>query len=60
MSAKPRTLSDTELVKYAAVLLDEGKLPVDYQVEIVRRLNLYATDTPRGTDERQLDLFTAK
>jgi hypothetical protein len=61
MSAKPRSLSDTELVKYAAILLDEGSLPVDFQVELVRRLNAYAAaDTPRMTDERQLDLFTDK
>ena len=60
MSAKPRSLSDTELVKYAAILLDEGSLPMDFQVEIVRRLNAYAVDAPRMTNERQLDLFTDK
>jgi len=60
MSAKPRSLSDTELVKYAAILLDEGSLPMDFQVEIVRRLNAYAVDAPHMTNERQLDLFTDK
>lgn len=59
---KPRTLSNAELIKYGADLADQGPLPAEWAVEILRRLNYYvgntaldnATATP--PDDKQLSL----
>jgi hypothetical protein len=37
-SVHPSNLSDKELVRYADMMLAEGKLPVEWQEEIIKRL----------------------
>jgi hypothetical protein len=37
-SVQPNFLNDKELVRYADMLLAEGKLPVEWQEEIIKRL----------------------
>lgn len=37
-SVHPSNLNDKELVRYADMLLAEGKLPVEWQEEIIKRL----------------------
>lgn len=57
----PRTLSNRELIKYSAMLIDSGQpLPIDWATELLRRLN-YDTDgrkdqTASVKDTRQLEL----
>ena len=55
---KPRTLSNGELKRYAAELLAEGPLPVEWATELLRRLNYYGMDNDNAstTDPRQLEL----
>lgn len=59
---KPRTLSNAELLKYGAELADEGPLPVEWAVELLRRLNYYVGNsellkhTASTTDDTQLSL----
>lgn len=57
---KPRTLTNAELLKYGAELAAEGPLPVDWAVELLRRLNYYTTGLEKHTasnvDDRQLTL----
>ena len=38
---KPRTLSNKELLRISADMLDFGPLPNEYAVELLRRLNWY-------------------
>jgi hypothetical protein len=37
-SVQPSKLTDKELVRYADSMLAEGKLPVEWQEEIIKRL----------------------
>lgn len=37
-SVHPSKLTDKELVRYADMMLAEGKLPTDWQEEIIKRL----------------------
>lgn len=37
-SIRPSSLSDRELMHYADMMLREGKLPVEWQEEILKRL----------------------
>lgn len=55
---KPRTLSNAELVKYSAMLLDSyHTLPTEWAIELVRRFNLLAPlDSTPTVDPRQLEL----
>lgn len=57
---KPRTLSNTELLKYGAELTEQGPLPVEWAVELLRRLNYYTggfeNHTASNVDNRQLTL----
>jgi hypothetical protein len=57
---KPRTLTNAELLKYGAELAAEGPLPVDWAIELLRRLNYYTSGLEKHTasnvDERQLTL----
>lgn len=40
-------LTDKELVRYADIMLSEGKLPVDWQEEIIKRLETLVNPTTR-------------
>ena len=60
---KPRTLSNEELLKYSAMLLDCNQpLPADWAIELVRRLNYYVGDgslnnaTASSRDDKQIAL----
>ena len=55
---KPRTLSNAELVRYSAMLLDCNQpLPTEWAVELVRRFNaLVPLDETPAVDSRQLEL----
>lgn len=57
---KPRTLTNAELLKHGAELAAEGPLPVDWAVELLRRLNYYTggleNHTAANADDRQLTL----
>lgn len=55
---KPRTLSNGELKRYAAELIAEGPLPVEWATELLRRLNYYGMDNHNAThiDPQQLTL----
>ena len=57
---KPRTLSNAELLKYGAELADQGPLPAEWAVELLRRLNYYTggleKHTASNVDDKQLTL----
>lgn len=57
---KPRTLSNDELTRYAAELIVAGPLPMEWAVELLRRLNYYTDKlgkhTASNVDDRQLTL----
>ena len=58
---KPRTLSNAELLKYSAMLLDSYQpLPAEWATELVRRLNYYTAGLEQHTaatiDPKQLTL----
>ena len=57
---KPRTLSNKELLKYGAELAEQGPLPVEWAIELLRRLNYYTggleNHTASNVDNRQLTL----
>lgn len=57
---QPRTLSNKELIRFCADLLEHGHLPDNFVVEILRRLNYYTDglgdQTASQKDPRQLDL----
>ena len=61
MSAlRPRTLSNTELIKYFAMYVDDNPMgaPLDWQIELLRRFTAVASEHAYPVqDERQLDLF---
>ena len=41
---QPRNLSDTELIRYYAAQLDSGEgVPVNWQMELLRRFNMRVT-----------------
>jgi hypothetical protein len=44
-SIHPSKLTDKELVRYADIMLSEGKLPVDWQEEIIKRLETLVNPT---------------
>lgn len=56
---QPRTLSNSELIRYAAMAIDTPQgLSRDWQVELLRRFTAVAhTNEYPVKDERQLDLF---
>ena len=56
---EPRTLSDEEFISYCANMLDEKGLPVNYQIEMLRRLTKYTPfyEPGRPKNPNQLDLF---
>jgi hypothetical protein len=56
---QPRSLSNTELIQYAAMLLDSHQgMPKDWQHEVLRRyIALAPTETHLIPQEGQLDLF---
>jgi hypothetical protein len=57
-SLQPRTLSNSEFIRYCAIDLDHKGLSIDWQVELLRRFTALAhTDEFPPKDERQLDLF---
>jgi hypothetical protein len=57
---RPRTLSNTELIKYFATYVDDNPegAPIDWQIELLRRFTAVAPEKEFPLhDERQLDLF---
>ena len=57
---RPRTLSNTELIKYFAMYVDDNPegAPIDWQIELLRRFTAAAPEKEFPLhDERQLDLF---
>ena len=56
---QPRTLSDEELIRYCATMIDSHGLPVEYQVEMLRRLTKYTPyyEPGRTKNPDQLELF---
>jgi len=62
MSAlQPRTLSNSELIRYFANYMDNKDFgaPMEWQHELLRRFTAIATDHAYPVkDERQLDLFS--
>jgi hypothetical protein len=56
---QPRTLSNSELTRYCAMMIDSQQgMPVDWQTELLRRfIALAPTNEFPPKDERQLDLF---
>ena len=61
MSAlRPRTLSNSELIRYFAIYVDDNPegAPLDWQIELLRRFTAIAPEKEFPLrDERQLDLF---
>ena len=63
---KPRTLNNGELTVACADQIHEGGMPLEYQVELLRRFNYYtsissqsevlAADAANPIDSRQLPL----
>ena len=57
---KPRTLSNAELLKYGADLAEQGPLPTEWAVELLRRLNYYTggleNRAASNVDDKQLTL----
>lgn len=57
---KPRGLTNSELIRVSADYVDNGGLPNDFAVELLRRLNWYTQDKERetatATDPRQQSL----
>ena len=58
-SVQPRTLSDEELIRYCATMIDSHGLHVEYQVEMLRRLTKYTPyyEPGRTKNPDQLELF---
>lgn len=58
-SVQPRTLSDEEFISYCATMIDSNGLPVEYQVEMLRRLTKYTPyyEPGRTKNPDQLELF---
>ena len=58
-SVQPRTLSDEELISYCATMIDSHGLPVEYQVEMLRRLTKYTPyyEHVLALNPDQLELF---
>lgn len=56
---QPRTLSNRELITYAiSEMHNEAGMPLNYQVELLRRFNLLTTlDETPDADPAQLELF---
>lgn len=46
-SVHPSNLTDKELVRYGDMLLAEGKLPVEWQEEIIKRLEVLVSPPPK-------------
>jgi hypothetical protein len=44
---KPRSLNNSELIRFSAEHLDRGALPNDYAIELLRRLNYYTQNKER-------------
>jgi hypothetical protein len=58
---RPRTLSNTELIKYFAMYMEDNEFgaPIDWQIELLRRFTAVAPDKEFPLrDEKQLDLFS--
>lgn len=57
---KPRTLSNAELMRLSAELIDRGPLPTEWATELLRRLNYYTAGLEKHTastiDPKQLTL----
>lgn len=47
-SVQPSNLTDSELIRYADMLLDEGKLGKEWQEEILKRLERLIHSEPRS------------
>jgi len=62
MSAlRPRTLSNTELIKYFAMYMEDIEFgaPVDWQIELLRRFTAIAPEKEISPhNPQQLDLFS--
>lgn len=57
-SLQPRTLSNSEFIRYCAIDLDGKGLSLEWQAELLRRfVALAPTNEFPLKDERQLDLF---
>jgi hypothetical protein len=57
-SLQPRTLSNSEFIRYCAIDLDGKGLSLEWQAELLRRFVAVApTDEYPVKDDRQLDLF---
>ena len=55
---QPRTLSNNELIRHCAMILDTEDLPLAYQHELLRRFTALAPlDEFPPRDEKQLELF---
>lgn len=55
---QPRTLSNSELIRRCATILDDEDLPAAYQQELLRRFAALAPlDEFPPRDEKQLELF---
>lgn len=58
---RPRTLSNTELIKYFAMYMEDSEFgaPIDWQIEILRRFTALAPEKEFPLrDPNQLDLFS--
>jgi hypothetical protein len=58
---RPRTLSNTELIKYFAMYMEDNEFgaPIDWQIEILRRFTAIAPEKEFPLrDPQQLDLFS--
>lgn len=57
---KPRNLTNAELLKYGAAMVEEGSLPAEWAIELLRRLNYYTGGLEQHTastiDPKQLTL----
>ena len=56
---QPRTLSTQELIRFCADFIqDEGGLPKEWQLELLRRITMLAPENEHpAQDPRQRDLF---
>jgi len=56
---QPRSLSNTELIKYSAMFIDSNEgMPIAWQHELLRRyIALAPVETPMIPQDGQLDLF---
>ncbi len=58
---RPRTLTNTELIKYFALYMEDNEFgaPIDWQIELLRRFTAIAPEKEFSPhNPQQLDLFS--